>query len=454
MIKELIKLANQLDQIGLDRYSDKIDGTISRLQKEAQGAYLDTPTPGSTSTQLGMDLARVVAPVVTGPFESAYNFSQGKEWSDIMPSGLRSVESYMERKQHYIDISRASLDSDAEASVKEESTKLSASALKGKIKKEVESMFFGFGGTFSQPNFYRNMDTICPRIYQLAWAIGFKGEPKPGKGEIGLDFVNENLSSRTTSWTNTDYRDAGYWIMLKVVEQGWVDGVEARKKAAQTPPAVEPQPGPAPRPRPGPPTPDVDHHRDSPNQIVLIRHEKGTVLSDLHYTYEIVNQLEFKWFRRSDNKTGNFSLRPGNTEQWNEAATKINLLEPVKSGEGRGGEVTTQPGLTAPVAPSADNSLNNVEIILARINAGATFAIGTFQNEMARLRRLIEGGMSIPDIAREIVRQNSIALTKSSLASAKPDDLNKMSNGDIKRAYRTEVDLIMSTINRIFKAQK
>ena len=62
--------------------------------------------------------------------------------------------------------------------------------------------------------------------------------------------------------------------------------------------------------------------------------------------------------------------------------------------------------------------------------------------------------MSIPDIAKEIVMQNGDALTESSLASAKPDDLNKMSNGDIKRAYRTEVDLIMSTINRIFKAKK
>jgi hypothetical protein len=449
MIKDLVKLANSLDEIGLNKYSDRIDATIEKLKKEAQDSSV--APEGSTGWELTRDLARKFVLPIAGAVEAAKSLSEGRSvYESVMPNFLKSVEDFMARKGPLLKDARSSF----VRSSAEESSKKGADALKKEIRELVESMDYFFGGSWTTPNYYRNLEKISPKLYSLSWSLGFGESTSLERSEVGLTSVVDNLSSRTTSYVSTDYREAGRWIMWQIIKEGFKAGETARGvSTASVPQATIPSNTP-PSGTPSVPVAAPPIYRDRPHEIVLIGHKEGTVLSDLDYTYKVVNDLEFKWFRKSDEKTGNFSWSAGNTEQWNEAATIINSLSPAKPGEGKQGEVSTQPSLTAPVAPSADNSLNNVEIILARINAGATFAIGTLQNEMARLRRLIEGGMSIPDIAKEIVRQNSIALTKSSLASAKPDDLNKMSNGDIKRAYRTEVDLIMSTINRIFKAKK
>ena len=447
MIKDLVKLANSLDEIGLNKYSDRIDATIEKLKKEAQDSSV--APEGSTAWQWAGDVLRSgylspflgAAQVPMAGVEAAKSLWDGKgTYESLMPNWLKSVEGFMGRKDPLLASAKSSFDID---SAKESSKYQDADTLKKEIRGLVEPMDYWFGGSWTIANYYRGLEKNSPKLYSLSWSLGFSGSTPLDRSEVGLASVIDNLSSSTSSLLSTDYREAGRWIMWQLIKKGFEDGAEERKRASA--PVSPPAPGPS----PAPPSPPIVG-----GGLIAIQHDPRTVLQDGDYRYIINKPFSFNWSRTSDEKEGVFTPTTSSEQAWNKAATIINSLSPVKSGEGKEGEVVTQPGLTAPVAPSADNSLANVEIILARTNAGATFAIGTLQNEMARLRRLIEGGMSIPDIAKEIVMQNGDALTKSSLASAKPDDLNKMSNGDIKRAYRTEVDLIMSTINRIFRAQK
>lgn len=431
MIKELIKLANQLDQIGLDRYSDKVDSTISRLKKEAQ--FFNTPTPGSTATELFYDAARMIP--VTSPIaytaEGLYDTMQGKTpYEAYVPHLFRSVEDYMERKKHYIGLSRASI-SAVKADVISESNRLSSQDLKNKISYEIDSLDPSWFLSIS--NFYRNMEAICPKIYQLAWAIGYKNEPKPSKDEVGLSFVTENLTSRTTSWFDANFSEAGYWIMWQVIKEGWSDG-EAEFKRTSPPPSPSPAPV-IPRPIPHP------HPNLTPTKL---RHPVNSVLSEAGWTYIVKGEFEFDW--KKDVRSGNFTPATKTVYSWNQAADIINRLTPL-----RPGETETNPPVKE-TDGSLDDAKNNVKIILEKVNGGANFALGTLQNEKRRLRELLDGGSKIDNIAQKIVNQNGDALIKSSLASAKQDALRAMSNSDIRRAYRKELDLIMSTINTIFKA--
>jgi hypothetical protein len=440
MIKDLIKLANELDKIGLHEHSDKIDRKIRQLSKEAG---ITDPTPGSTGWQLALDLARQVSPVPS-VVESLYDITHGKGvYESFMPHVLRSVEDYKERKVHILAEANSSLKTNKLA-VQAESATLNAGEIIAKIKEKVESLDEFFGGSWTMSNYYRNMETVAPEVHKLSYALGYKGEPLPSKGSVGLSSVVPNLSPRTTSYWERDYREAGRWILWEVISDGYSQGA-ADKTSAVTPapPAPVTPPVTPPGPTPAPPL---------RVPLIPLRHPENTILSGPDaggWYYKVTGQHSFEW--KSPAKIeGSFTGTTQNAGKWNKAATIINSLNPDAAGEN-----TAPPSVPPSTStPQPSNTKNNVEIILSRVSAGANFSLGTAQNEKRRLKKLIENGMTIPEIAEEVLIQHGTALDGLPLTTDKTAEVNKIPDSEMKKKYKTEIDLIMSTINRIFNSKK
>jgi len=452
MIKDLIKLANELDKIGLHEHSDKIDQKIYELSKEAQDAGIMAPTPGSTFTELGLDfLKNPVTKLMTAPatwgIEGGLDLLQGKSfYESYMPNFLKTVEGFMSRKDPILQKVEASFAEEKE-SVQKQSSTLEPQAISQKIKEKVEALDLWIGGSWNVSNYYRNIERVAPEVYKLSYALGYKGEEQPSKDSIGLSSVPESLSSRTTSYLDTNYREAGRWILWQVILEGHKDGRKDRIES-ETPVTTEPV-------APAPSTPSSPRPEVVGIPLTPIKHPVGTNLSGSDaggWAYKVTGTHSFDW-KNPEGKTGTFVGQTYAPKRWNDAAEVINNLKADSDGATTSSPpVVPQPPSTSTPQPS--NTKNNVEIILSRTAAGAVFSLGTIQNEMARLRRLIENGMTIPKIAEEVVMQHGTALEGLPLTTDKTEDVNKMSNSEMRKRYKTEIDLIMSTINRIYKSKK
>jgi hypothetical protein len=196
----------------------------------------------------------------------------------------------------------------------------------------------------------------------------------------------------------------------------------------------------------------------------------GTKLQELSeevvYNYLISGPLEFSYFtgKTPEDKTNEGSSKKVTSaySKWEQAAKTLNTLWDT-SGKGAAPSTVTPAATTAPAAPTeavkpsetevtADKMVSNVAKVLTDVYGGATYAGKTIRNEQGMVKKMMEFINSVAQSAGKTINSAETLAKiitpsiRNGLGRFSTADTVGLSEKDMEKTYRAELDLIMSAI--------